>query len=62
MHEIQAHIATKKIKKSIENLGLLQDVDVHNDSHVILANGNLGRTFYCSFCTLGHMVMNCPSQ
>ena len=39
-------------------MGLLQDI--HHNSHVIIANGNSGKTLHYSFCTLGHMVTNCP--
>jgi hypothetical protein len=58
IHEIHANKVAKKIKKSIQNMCLSQDI--HHNSHVIIANGNPGKTFHCSFCTLGHMVTNCP--
>ncbi len=41
-------------------MGLSQDI--HDDSHVIIANGNPGKTFHCSFCTFGPMVTNCPRR
>ena len=41
-------------------MGLLQDI--HHDSNVIIAYGNPGKTFHCSFCILCHMVTNCPRR
>jgi hypothetical protein len=38
MHEIQANIASKKIQKSLQNIGLLHDVS--NDSCSIQVNCN----------------------
>jgi hypothetical protein len=55
---IHAKKVAKKVIKSIQNMGLLQDI--HHDSHVIIANGNSGKTVHFSFATLGHMVTNCP--
>ena len=55
---IQANKVANKIKKSIPNMALSQDI--HNNSHVIIANRNSGNALHCSFCTLGHMITNCP--
>jgi len=58
IHEIKANIASKKIQKSLQNIGLSQDVC--NDSCSIQINGNYSRIVHCKFCSLGHTVTNCP--
>ena len=57
-HEIQANTASKKIQKSLQNIGLLHDVS--NDSCSIQVNCKLSRIVHCKFCFLGHIVTNCP--
>ena len=58
MHEIQANIASKNIQKSLQNIGLLHDVS--NNSCSIQVNGNSSRIVHCKFCSLRHIVTNCP--
>ena len=58
IHEIQANVASKKIQKSLQNIGLSQDVS--NDLCSIQVNGNYNRIVHCKFCSLGHMITNCP--
>jgi len=58
MHEIQANIASKKNQKSLQNVGLLHDVS--NDSCSIQVNCNSSRIVHCKFCSLGHIMTNCP--
>ena len=48
----------QKIKKTIQSLGLSQDVCGY--SHMVLVNGNTSWNIHCSFCKQGHMVTNCP--
>ncbi len=60
IHEIKANIASKKIQKSLQNIGLSQDVC--NDSCSIQINGNYSRILHCKFCSLGHTVTNCPRR
>jgi len=58
MHEIQANISSQKIQKSLQNIGLMHDV--FNNSCAIQVNGNPIRIVHCKFCSLGHIVTNCP--
>ncbi len=58
IHEIQANGASKKIQKSLQNIGLSQDVS--NDLCSIQVNGNYSWIVHCKFCSLGHMITNCP--
>ena len=58
MHEVQANVASKKIRKSIHALGLAHDVS--GASHTVQVNGNSSRNIHCSFCNQGHLVTNCP--
>ena len=58
IHEIQANVASKKIQKSLQNIGLSQDVS--NDLCSIQVNGNYNQIVHCKFCSLGHMITNCP--
>ncbi len=60
IHKIQANVASKKIQKSLQNIGLSQDVS--NDSCSIQVNGNYSRIVHCKFCSLGHMITNCPRR
>jgi hypothetical protein len=60
MHEIQANVAPKKIRKSIQALGLSQDVS--GSSHMVQVNGNASRNIHCGFCNQGHLVTNCPRR
>ena len=60
MHEIQANVASKKIRKSIQALGLSQDVS--GATHTVQVNGNSSRNIHCSFCNQGHLVTNCPRR
>ena len=60
IHEIQANGASKKIQKSLQNIGLSQDVS--NDLCSIQVNGNYNRIVHCKFCSLGHMITNCPRR
>ena len=60
MHEIQANVASKKIRKSIQALGLSQDVS--GATHTVQVNGNSSRNIHCSFCNQSHLVTNCPSR
>jgi hypothetical protein len=60
MHEIQANVASKKIRKSIQALGLSQDVS--GSSHTVQVNGNSSRNIHCGFCNQGHLVTNCPRR
>jgi len=60
IHEIQANAASKKIQKSLQNIGLSQDVS--NDLCSIQVNGNYNRIVHCKFCSLGHMITNCSRR
>lgn len=60
MHEIQADVASKEIKKTIQSLGLSQDVCGY--PHTIQVNGNSSRNIHCSFCNEAHLVTNCPRR
>ena len=59
MHKIQATLASKKIKKSTQILGLSHGLC--GESHSVQVNGNLSRNIHCSICNQAHMVMvtNC---
>ena len=51
-------MASKKIQKSLQNIGLSQDVS--NDLCSIQGNGNYSPIVHCVLCSLGHMITNCP--
>ena len=53
-------MASKKIQKNLQNIGLSQDVS--NDLCSIQVNGNYSRIVHCKFCSLGHIVTNCPRR
>ena len=61
-HEHRSDAAAKRLRSSIQNMGVAQVVSGKENNFDIQMNGKAGGNIHCGFCTKNHQVTFCPTR